>query len=199
MAKKGFNNSRSLNTLNKRKLFIIAAEGINTEPQYFDLFSSNDYIVDVKCLKGKNSAPHEVLKRMTGYLRKSRFRKTDEAWLVVDKDEWTNDQIDVLYMWSQLSTNYGFALSNPKFEYWLLLHFEDGHRSPNSNECTRRLNSYLPEYNKNIKRGTFTREQFQAAIQRAKIHDNPPCPDWHRNTVGTTVYRLVEKILQTTP
>jgi len=33
------------------------------------------------------------------------------------------------------------------------------------------------------------------AIKRAKRRDNPPCEDWPRNPGGTTVYRLVERIL----
>ncbi len=42
------------------------------------------------------------------------------------KDEWTDDQLSQLNEWAQGADNYGFALSNPKFEFWLLLHFEDG-------------------------------------------------------------------------
>ena len=33
------------------------------------------------------------------------------------------------------------------------------------------------------------------AIKRAKKRDTPACRDWPRNT-GTTVYRLVENILE---
>ena len=32
------------------------------------------------------------------------------------------------------------------------------------------------------------------AIERARRRDNPPCPDWP-TTTGTTVYRLVEAML----
>ena len=58
-----------------------------------------------------------------------------EAWLVVDKDQWTDDQLIKLLEWSQKADNYGFALSNPKFEYWLLLHFEDASGVKNSRDC----------------------------------------------------------------
>jgi len=81
---------RPLGERRYKKLFIIAVEGSKTEPQYFDLFNSQGAIISVKCLKGKhtNSAPLQVLKRMENYLKKEALGKTDEAWLVVDKDAW---------------------------------------------------------------------------------------------------------------
>ena len=63
---------------------------------------------------------------MQQYLKDEDIKTTDEAWVVVDKDQWGDAQLNSLFRWSQSSTNFGFALSNPKFEYWLLLHFEDG-------------------------------------------------------------------------
>jgi hypothetical protein len=63
---------------------------------------------------------------MTKYLKEQRLLKTDEAWLAVDKDIWIDSQLQELHQWPQEAQNHGFALSNPSFEYWLLLHFEDG-------------------------------------------------------------------------
>lgn len=84
-------------------------------------------MIRVLCLKsGRESSPPQVLKRMRDYLQKERLKSTDEAWLVVDKDQWTNPQLAELHAWAGQSQNYGFAVSNPMFEYWLLLHFEDG-------------------------------------------------------------------------
>jgi hypothetical protein len=84
-------------------------------------------------------------------------------------------------------------LSNPKFEYWLLLHFEDGNGVGTSRECTDRLIAHLPNYQK----GSVDTRKLLAgvndAVERAKRRDNPKCVDWPKMT-GTTVYRLVEKI-----
>ncbi len=103
-----------------RKLFLIAAEGSKTEPQYFSLFNSPQATIQVNCLKcGHDSAPPQVLKRMTSWLKKHGLKDSDEAWLVVDKDQWTDAQLKELLHWSQSKENYGFALSNPKFEYQL--------------------------------------------------------------------------------
>jgi hypothetical protein len=122
------------------------------------------------------------------------LRKSDEAWLVVDKDNWTDGQLSELHAWSTKKKNYGFALSNPKFEYWLLLHFENGAGVSSSRDCSERLKRYLPDYDKGIDTRNITESMLDDAIRRARSRDTPPCADWPRN-VGTTVYRLIEKII----
>lgn len=187
---------RPLGQRRYRKMFIIATEGVKTEPQYFALLNSLQAIIHVTCLKDKyNSAPPQVLKRMTKYLRKQDLRKSDEAWLVVDKDDWTDLQLHELHQWSHKSENHGFALSNPKFEYWLLLHFEDRAGVFNAQDCSERLRRHLPNYDKGINVREITKGMIEEAISRAARRDNPPCIDWPHN-IGTTVYRLVQKILE---
>lgn len=191
------NFQRPLGERRYRKLFVIATEGVKTEPQYFEIFDRSDQsIIKVNCLKRNHrSSPFQVLKRMKSYLKIEGLKKTDEAWLVIDRDQWSVEQIEQLFEWSQSKENYGFALSNPKFELWLLLHFEDGNKITNANEYLERLKRHLPEYKKEIDIRKFTHEMVQNAIRRAKQRDNPQCIDWPRTTGGTTVYRLVEKLL----
>ncbi len=177
-----------------RKLFIIAAEGTKTEPQYFALFKDRR-VIRLHCLGGSGSSPSGILKRMEYYLKKDMLQESDEAWLVVDKNHWTEEQLGQLHEWSQKKDNYGFALSNPKFEYWLLLHFEDGDGIASSRECTVRLKRCFPSYDrKGIDIRKITNEMIDDAVRRAKVRDNPPCDDWPRDIWGTTVYRLVENI-----
>lgn len=189
---------RPLGKQRYRKMFVIAAEGSKTEPQYFAIFMDQQSVIRVHCIKSKvgESSPPQVLKRMADYIRQERLRSSDEAWLVVDKDQWTDNQLAQLHAWSQERGNYGFALSNPKFEYWLLLHFEDGNGIASSQDCTDRLKQCIPGYNKGIDANKITWERIHEAIRRAKKRDQPPCDDWPRTLGGTTVYRLVEKILQ---
>jgi len=69
-----------------KKLFLIAAEGIKTESLYFGLFTDDTSIVRVHCLKGKHdSAPPQVLKRMTEHLEREGLKSSDEAWTVIDE------------------------------------------------------------------------------------------------------------------
>lgn len=185
---------RPLGTLRYRKLFVIAAEGANTEPQYFSIFHQQS-VIRVRCLKGKTeSSPPQVQKRMERYLKEESLRKTDEAWLVCDKDHWTDNQLLQLHSWSQKKDNYGFALSNPNFEYWLLLHFEEGSGISNARDCSERLIRHLPDYDKNLDVRQILPGMIIEAVRRAKQRDNPPCTDWPKN-IGTTVYRLIDRIL----
>ena len=188
---------RPLGKRRYRKLFVIAVEGVKTEPQYFAIFNDQQSVIRVNCLKGSHdSSPPQVLKRMEDYLKKEELKSSDEAWLVVDKDQWTNEQLTQLHAWAQIRANYSFALSNPKFEYWLLLHFEDGAGIASSRECSNRLKRYLPGYDKSIDARKITRQGIEDAIHRARQRDNPPCVDWPHAFGGTTVYRLVANILQ---
>jgi len=180
-----------------RKLFVIAVEGNQTEPRYFDLFRNRESVIRVRCLKGHHdSSPPQVLKRMEDHLREQGLRRSDEAWLVVDKDQWTDEQLRELHTWAQTRDNYGFALSNPKFEFWLLLHFEDVKGVTSSRDCSDRLKRHLPGYDKGFDARQVTRERIAEAIVRARKRDQPPCVDWPRAAGGTTVYRLIERILQ---
>nr|VFJ99409.1 MAG: RloB-like protein [Candidatus Kentron sp. LFY] len=111
---------RAKDSRSYRKLFLLAVEGAKTERQYFDWFrTSGDtgFVIRVECPKcnGKSSPP-QVLERMKKYLEQAPLEVFDEAWLVVDKDRWTDAQLTTLHGWSQEANNYGFALSNPKFE-----------------------------------------------------------------------------------
>lgn len=198
MSNKRRNFERPLGERRYRRLFVIAVEGVKTEPQYFSIFNDSEHnIIRVKCLKANNrSSPPQVLKRMKTYLQNESLKKSDEAWLVVDQDEWSEDQLQQLFNWSMERDNYGFALSNPNFEYWLLLHFEEGGKISSGADCVGRLKQYLPEYNKAINLRKLTTIMISDAILRAKKRDNPRCTDWPRTTGQSTVYRLVEKLIQ---
>ena len=189
-------NKRSLDERSYRNLFIIAMEGEKTEPHYFGILNQYQRKISIDSIKGGHkSSPLQVLKKMKEYLKKEKPHEPYEAWIVMDKDEWKPEQLKKIDDWAKASSNYGFALSNPKFEYWLLLHFEDGKKVQSPRNCDDRLKKCYPKYNKNIDARKITRERINDAIERAKARDNPPCVDWPRKIGATTVYKLVEKIL----
>ena len=182
-----------------RPVFIIATEGKETEPAYFrmGIFKSRERPVGVKVLnRGGGSSPDAVLDEMRKYLRGYQKKKGDEAWLVVDKDQWKTSDLELLYAWSRSDSYKNLAVSNPQFEYWLLLHFEDGKKVNNKSECLRRLRKYIPDYDKTrLPEGKFGVTRVKDATRRGKSQDSPPCTKWPGRT-GTTVYRIVEKILK---
>ena len=178
-----------------RRIFVISTEGTNTEPQYFRMFNGENATVHVRMIKNRGSAPGVVLAEMKRYLHDADLRADDFAWLVVDRDRWTEEQLRVLHEWAQTDDRFGLAVSNPMFEYWLLLHFEDGKGVGSSRECIARLRRRLPDYHKNLQLSTL-RKLVSDAVSRAERRDNPPCNDWPRIT-GTTVYRLVRDLIGT--
>lgn len=178
-----------------RKLFVVATEGKRTEPEYLRTLNSDRATVHVKLLESRHgSAPKHVLQRLQRHLKKVGLKRGDEAWLVVDRDQWPEPQLRALHEWAREDRGRGLAVSNPQFEYWLLLHFEDGAGVAGARDCMERLKRHLPSYDKSLAGARFTRDQIEQAIQRAKQHDVPPCRDWPDGT-GSTVYRLVERIL----
>jgi len=183
-----------------KRMFVIVAEGTVTEQEYFRLFEDESLVegslVGVKCLPNKtNLPPKDALKCAREYVRKERLIKGDEAWVVVDKDSWLEEHLQQLHAWADGHDNYGFALSNPKFEYWLLLHFENANGVATADECDRRLRKHLPGYDKHVDSRHFTPDLIRTAAERARKRDTPPCTDWPRKP-GTTLYKLVEKILE---
>ncbi len=178
-----------------KKLYLIVTEGSKTEPIYFSMFNHDEAIFRIKCLDSKGaSAPPKLLAQMQKYLDQEGIKNTDEAWIIVDKDSWTNDQLQALHDWSQTEENFHLALSNPKFEYWLLLHFEEGNGIASSQNCSDRLLSHLPSYQKGSIDLKKLKPGINNAIMRAARRDHPPCEDWPKST-GTTVYRLVQKLI----
>lgn len=188
---------RNIGRSRYRRVFVISVEGIKTEPQYFAIFNDRSTVIHTTCLHDKktSSSPLQALERMRSHLELKKLKEGDEAWIVVDKDSWSDHDLTQLFNWSLESESYGFALSNPKFEFWLLLHFEDGHGVGSPKECDDRLRKNLPTYDKAINPRKFPEENVRAAIARAERKNSPPVEDWHKSVSGTTVYRLVKKLI----
>ncbi|MGK7872935.1 MAG: RloB family protein [Xenococcaceae cyanobacterium] len=85
-----------------RKLFVIATEGSITEPQYFDIFNNKNTTIQIRCLKDKyKNSSEQVLKRMQKHLEENELKNKDQAWLVVDKDQWSDITLNQLYEWTK--------------------------------------------------------------------------------------------------
>ncbi len=145
----------------------------------------------------------------------------DEFWVVTDvdknwsdeiidlengktyKDEW-NDAIDMCQR-----KNYRYAISNPFFEIWLLLHHDtvndedknyavtDTHAYEKTDHFRIRLRDLgVPlKDKKHIKSSDYDEEKLRIAISRAKeLHLNKT--DLAPKYFATTVYILLEKVVE---
>jgi len=182
-------------TLYYKRRIIISAEGAKTEPTYFKSLNNLQSIAYIYCISGKDKAdPLNVLNRMKRYLERNPLKGQDMAWVVVDKDDRTEDMFVPLSIWANENAHYGFALSNPAFEFWLLLHYEEGKGINSKSHCLERLRKFLPHYNKILSPNQFDKEGVCKAIRRAKELSLYETGDWSRRIGTTTVYKLLINI-----
>src|SRR5262249_54286422 len=139
-----------------------------TEPQYFRSLrnSLHSRAVDI-VLTHKPKAPLQVVEYASAYVKRSN-REFDEIWCVVDVDEFDLEPT------VQLARRFGvkLAVSNPCFELWLLLHFEDSRgRLSQCDAAHKQVVKYVPGYDKTrLDFGCFERGVADA-VQRAKALD----------------------------
>lgn len=166
--------------------------------------------------------PKQLLGRLEKFKleneKKYEFSKypQDEFWIVTDIDNNTSPELigEWDYTVNECEKNgYGYAISNPFFEIWLLLHHVDANDVDKSYAVTEN-NPYRPtnhfrnrlredakaplKEQKKIFKGDYTPEKVMDAIERAKnlhIDKLDKCPKYF----ATTVYKLLENIKEMIP
>lgn len=139
----------------------------------------------------------------------------DEFWIVTDVDEnweslWIEEWNEAIAMCQE--KQYGYAISNPFFEIWLLLHHDnptdedkafavtESHsyqKTSHFRDRLRNLGKPLTKQ-KHIKDADYTIPGVMAAMTRAEalhIEKSDLCPKYF----ATTVYLLLNKLLEMLP
>lgn len=182
-----------------KRIFHVFTEGECTEKLYFEnMFNSGHFDVHVNVIHAdKKTAPKQLLRRAVINIKKSDVKPAlgDQVWLVIDRDSWDETEISKVQEECR-KKGWHLALSNPKIEYWLLLHFEDGNNIRSSGNCDRRLKKYLPEYRKNRVEVEKLRPGLFEAVRKGLIRN--PDRSWPEST-GTTVAHLVDEIINRGP
>jgi hypothetical protein len=200
---------------NVQKLFVIATEGVKTEIKYFEQFKSEDYYnnqsVFIEVLKRltTDSSPAVVIRQLNNFSKEFNLKDGDELWMVIDRDKqtWRSGQIaEVARLCIQ--KRYGFALSNPCFELWLLLHIKDINeytaavreellrnlKTGNRGRIKIELLAICGTYNKSNLNVDDYLPHVNVAIERAEAltqNANERWPDY----LGSHVYKLVRKLM----
>lgn len=176
--------------------FIIAMEGDSTELDYFSNLQKYCPLITIKSIRSRHhSSPKNVLRRMKEWLRAHPLQGQDQAWIVIDRDQWPEDQLFEVKKWVDSHPNHGLALSNPNFEFWLLLHFEHFKGSITPKVCNERLGRYLQDYDKSLNDRDFPLTAIHQAVQRAQtiqLYGH----DWPNQSGTTTVFELVSEVLK---
>lgn len=192
--------SRKLGNRQVRKVFVVAVEGEHTERIYFGMFSNKNVRVHPLPPRrsGPRTTPRQVLNRLKEYVSSDSYdKRLDELWLVIDRDDWDHNDLDSV---AAECTRYGYrlAVTNPKFEFWLLLHQTKCYRPPTAEACDAELYKLFPDYKKDNLDLAHLGCHVGVAIEHARRLDEQ-CPKaaggWPLET-ATDVYRLVERILE---
>lgn len=206
---------RDSNTKEREKAFILAFEGNETEEQYFDSFKKLDrynrelvYLHSLKRDKDDTrSAPNHVYKKLKKEAKDEyNFRNSDELWMIIDRDRWQN--IPEIVNLCKKDKNMYVALSNPCFEFWLLLHVKDINEY-NSDELIniyenkkvnkkktyveKQLETITGSYRKsNIKAERFLLNLDKAIAQAKELDNNN---EEYPTQLGSHIYKLIENII----
>ncbi|HPI77316.1 MAG TPA: RloB family protein [bacterium] len=178
-------------------MIIIATEGQETEKYYFDVLKVKyrNSAVCVKVIPSEEgrSSPEHIIDNLNCFRNSNEFDSDrDEFWLMIDKDRWPIDKFKRVIQ-EAAQKGYNFAVSNPCFECWLYLHFENIDRDRiSSREMEKMLKKAAGGYKKPNVEGHKYEERVIDAIKRAKAIDIDPAERWP-NRVGTHVYKVVEK------
>ena len=179
------------------RIFVIAVEGEKTEEQYFSLFENKRVHVEVLPTGPDGlSAPKYVLERLVKSEEKYDLGADDERWLVADVDRQRGQFLGEVTRAAQES-GYSLALSNPCFELWLLLHFQDADFSDaDCHAVIERLRPYTDGHNKaKIKLDVYTLDKIREAAGRARVLSGERETRWP-HFPGTHLFKLVERLLQ---
>jgi hypothetical protein len=205
---------RESNTIEKEKIFVLAFEGNVTEEDYFTEFKDsvkfNDDLIYLHLLKrdknDTNSAPIHVFNKLKREAKDEfNFSKNDELWMIIDTDRWKNIP-NVIAACEELQ-NMFVAVSNPCFEFWLLLHVknieeysEEELEAILANKKVTNARKYvdtkivevLGSFNKYKPRPELFLPTIDLAINQAKNLDIPQ--ENYPGKLGSHIYKLIEKI-----
>jgi len=165
-----------------RPTFFVFCEG-ETEEAYV-AFLRSEYRVPIE-IDTKVAGNRITEKYIANYKQRKSIHEKDITFLMYDCD--VPEIVDKL----QKIKNVTLLLSNPCFELWYLLHFQNQTAELTKRECEEKLNKYTKQYKKgllceNIKDKILKNQD--KAIERAKSltgFENP----------STNIYVLAEKLL----
>lgn len=150
---------------------LIVCEGKVTEPTYLHALNQGWGTKVVLEFNLKNSTPKQIVEEAARAKKAAKRKKAEDAnenydaiWCAFDRDEHPL----VKEALQQASANeIPVAYSNPNFELWLLLHFQDQTASLNRNQASTLCRQHMPGYGK-APYTDLLLPLLEAALERAK-------------------------------
>lgn len=166
------------------------------EARYFDIFKEQDIRFQFKVIPcdEHRSSPDQVLKYLKSELQKEPLQVGDEKWMVVDVDKYEPQLSRAAQKCIDAGIN--LAVSNPCFEFWLLLHYLNPDEMLQSCNDVKTVLSPIMDEDENNDSGYSAMffDKAETAIQRAKQRDN--VEERWSNKNGSRVYKIIERFFE---
>lgn len=180
------------------KVIVIVCEGEETEPNYFGSLRQKFRLspLIIKVVAGKGS-PIRIVECAID--EKKRLEDTkDEVWCVLDTETPANNPTLKTAIEKAQKAKINLAISNPCFEYWYFIHFDESSRPfANGQEMKRELKSHIPHYNESMNVFPILDNLTPTAIKHAEKLRKRSQESWDIfPNPSTSVDKLVQEIIE---
>lgn len=211
MSKKGkkhhnnsFGRPRSINDYHRHqghkkpeKVIVVVCEGEQTEPNYFRALRQKFRLsnLTVQIVPGKG-APITVVNCAIDE-KKKLDEPADEVWCVIDTENPINNPSLTVAIEKARKNKINLAISNPSFEYWYFIHFENSSRPfANGQAMKKALKAHIPEYDESMIVFPLLDNLTQKAIDCALLLRERSLEGWDIfPNPSTGVDKLVQEII----
>lgn len=194
---------RKVGTRTPRKTILIFCEGERTEPLYLDALRREPAVrdvaaVDLQIEEHAGSAPLTLLRAAVAARKRATAEvgEIDDIWCVFDV-EWPINHPglkDALHLAE--AHGIGVAISNPCFEVWLVLHFQDHNAWLDSHGARRLRRACDGRPDKSLDGATYMPHRADAARRARKLDERHAQDGTHfpNNNPSSGMHRLLVAI-----
>jgi hypothetical protein len=187
----------------KRRLLVVC-EGENTEPQYIrglERFLRDATLsIEIPPERGDPKKLVQVAKTFNSAAIQDARRsgddnvRFDEVWCVFDRDD--HERFDAACQMAK-DNLFRLAVSNPSFELWLLLHFQDNPGAQHRDRIKHMLRGKIHDYDKAVEFKMFNAGLNDAGARAKRIgdHAREDGENLYANP-STSVFLLVASMLK---
>ncbi len=184
-------------TRNPIQKIVIACEGSKTEPGYFESIRRELRLRTLQIIVLRHQGrtdPRSIIERVIEERKEMKSNQAwtegDSAWAVFDGDEHIEQSPDNWRSAIDLATKQKIklAITNPCFEFWYLIHFQDYFAQITRDRVINLLGKHIPNYDKSMclypkplkpltEQAIQRAERIAAQIERDELdeHSNPCC------------------------
>lgn len=156
----------------RNPVMYLICEGSETEIRYFKKFRSRECNIDIVPIPSQYKSADKLVQKARATIGYSPYYpdEGDIIWCVFDRDDNTNAMLSKAKQMA-IKEGYQIAFSNPSFEVWFLLHFNNQTTPVENCETAIKLlkkKGRLEQYEKNKEVYEQLKPLQEAAIDRAK-------------------------------